>query len=65
MPTTNRDFWFEKLTANVQRDQANTKALEDAGWTVIRVWEHEDPAAACQRILLARRPQLPLGHTPS
>jgi len=35
------DFWREKITRNIERDKENTKALEDMGWLVIRVWESE------------------------
>jgi hypothetical protein len=36
-----------------------TARLKDAGWTVIRVWEHEDSAGAAERlatVLTAGRP---------
>ena len=29
---------------NVERDLEITHRLEDAGWTVVRFWEHDDPA---------------------
>ena len=40
-PRTRHEFWAEKLAANVERDRRQTTRLEDAGWTVIRLWEHE------------------------
>lgn len=40
-PQSNAEFWQNKLEGNVQRDQRSTRALEHAGWIVIRVWEHE------------------------
>ena len=40
-PTQNADFWSAKLTRNVRRDGAQTRALEAAGWRVLRIWEHE------------------------
>lgn len=40
-PATNTDFWTKKLTGNTQRDQRADRALLAAGWTVLRVWEHE------------------------
>lgn len=55
-PKTNEAWWAEKLEKNVRRDRAADQALRDTGWTVIRVWEHEDPAEAADRIeLLVRR----------
>ena len=50
MPSVNRDYWLPKLARNVERDQANTRALEEQGWQVIRVWEHEDMAQAAAEI---------------
>jgi len=40
-PAANAEFWEKKLTGNVLRDQRATRALEAAGWKVVRVWEHE------------------------
>lgn len=39
MPSTNTDFWKEKLMNNKARDQKIQRELEDAGWKVIVVWE--------------------------
>jgi len=41
MPRTRSGFWSEKLRANVERDRRQTIKLEEAGWRVLRVWEHE------------------------
>ncbi|MFQ6170948.1 very short patch repair endonuclease [Oryzobacter sp. R7] len=54
-PTSNPDYWGPKLARNAQRDQQHDAALVEAGWTVIRIWEHEDVAAAAHRIALAVR----------
>lgn len=54
-PRSNHGFWARKLRENVQRDLRQTAALEAAGWTVIRLWEHEvdaDPRACAERIQL-------------
>lgn len=40
-PESNRDFWLEKLTANVQRDQMNYQKLQSMGWKIVLVWECE------------------------
>lgn len=49
-PRTNADYWLPKLQRNVDRDLRNTAALADAGWELIAIWEHEDPAEAAHRI---------------
>lgn len=61
-PVKNASFWEAKLQGNVQRDRRNTSALQDAGWTVLRFWEHEDVASIASRIshelvALSRRQQ--------
>lgn len=50
---TNTDFWAAKLAANLRRDEEANDALNRAGWLVVRVWEHEDPARAASRIFEA------------
>ena len=40
-PKSKRDFWSLKLRQNVLRDRRQTAHLEDCGWNVMRVWEHE------------------------
>ncbi|MER6790436.1 very short patch repair endonuclease [Amycolatopsis mediterranei] len=39
-PTSNEWYWAPKLRRNMSRDQLVTEALEDAGWRVVRIWEH-------------------------
>lgn len=53
MPKTNTDYWSTKISRNSERDTAVNRKLKDAGWTVIRVWEHEDSGAAADRIEVA------------
>jgi len=50
-PRANAAFWRTKLEANVRRDRDTDARLADAGWTVIRVWEHEDPHEAAARVV--------------
>lgn len=57
-PRTNSDYWRAKLARNVARDARNREALEREGWLVIRVWEHEDPRDAADRIAAAVRDRL-------
>jgi DNA mismatch endonuclease Vsr len=46
----NSEFWTTKIDANQARDLDTNTALTAAGWTVIRVWEHEPPNEAARRI---------------
>ena len=50
LPQANRAFWRRKFERNSARDKEQTSALEDAGWTVLRIWEHEDPQEAAERV---------------
>ena len=49
-PKNNAQWWAEKLAGNVTRDRDTDTRLTDAGWTVVRVWEHENPAVAADRV---------------
>jgi DNA mismatch endonuclease, patch repair protein len=49
-PTRNAEYWQAKFKRIVARDRKNDAALASAGWTVVRVWEHEDPLEAADRI---------------
>ena len=40
-PSTNAAFWAAKVRTNRARDRRQGAALAEAGWTVIRLWEHE------------------------
>ncbi len=53
--TKNTAFWEEKLVTNRSRDAQTNEALATEGWTVIRVWEHEDVSGAADRIETAVR----------
>lgn len=37
----NKPYWSAKIQGNRDRDQRNTRQLEDEGYTVLRFWEHE------------------------
>ena len=41
VPKRNTAFWEAKFRRNVERDRAAVAALEEAGWTVITIWECE------------------------
>ncbi|MEN3273004.1 MAG: mismatch endonuclease, patch repair protein [Actinomycetota bacterium] len=58
-PKANRDWWVDKLETNVRRDRDTDDRLAKAGWTVVRVWEHEPPDAAAHRVALIVRAASP------
>ncbi|MCR5976558.1 DNA mismatch endonuclease Vsr [Gordonia jinghuaiqii] len=41
-PTNNGAWWAAKLARNIERDRVTDTHLRSHGWTVLRVWEHED-----------------------
>lgn len=49
-PKNNAQWWTDKLAANVVRDRDTDARLAEQGWTVIRIWEHEDPLVAAERV---------------
>ena len=50
LPKTNRSYWRPKIGRNVARDRRNNQALAQAGWVVIRAWEHEAAGDVAQRV---------------
>ncbi|MFZ2176272.1 MAG: very short patch repair endonuclease [Rhodococcus sp. (in: high G+C Gram-positive bacteria)] len=61
-PKNNAQWWADKLAGNVTRDRDTDTRLAEAGWTVVRIWEHENPAVAADRVqeaLQQMRPPLP------
>ena len=40
-PKTHVDFWETKMLGTIARDAETTHMLQDDGWQVIRLWEHE------------------------
>lgn len=55
-PRSRQAFWSAKLAANVLRDERQTRALEGAGWRVLRFWEHEvesNPGRCAMEVLKA------------
>lgn len=49
-PKANQEFWDAKRARNIERDLETESALEEAGWLVIVVWEHEDVQAAATKV---------------
>lgn len=54
-PKANAEWWQAKLDANVARDRRTARELKQAGWTLVRVWEHESPGRAADRVQRALR----------
>jgi DNA mismatch endonuclease (patch repair protein) len=50
MPKRNDVWWAEKLRRNAERDKETDAFLRSQGWTVLRIWEHEDPDEAADRV---------------
>ena len=50
-PASNTWYWAPKLRRNVDRDRAADAALGEAGWTVIRFWEHESIESAVAEVI--------------
>ncbi len=49
-PKKNTPYWGAKLARNVERDREQDRMLDEAGWTVVRIWDHEDPDTALKRV---------------
>jgi DNA mismatch endonuclease, patch repair protein len=57
-PKRNAEFWKTKIEGNRTRDADTDRRMAEAGWLVVRVWEHEDAATAAARVrdaVIARR----------
>lgn len=59
MPKANAERWADKLAKNVRRDDETVALLEEKGWDVVVVWEHDDPltmaTAIAERVRARRR----------
>lgn len=51
MPKSNKSYWAAKIGRNVARDRKNDVLLKEAGWRVIRIWEHSETSVALRRIM--------------
>jgi DNA mismatch endonuclease (patch repair protein) len=49
-PRSNAEWWRDKLARNVERDREVDHQLQRLGWEVVRVWEHEQPGQAAERV---------------
>jgi len=65
-PKSHTDYWQQKVARNQERDTDTTHRLTDAGWTVLRFWEHEplpEVADVVEQVVAAAR-QTPLKPKP-
>ncbi len=46
----NPEYWPGKIAGNIARDSDTNSRLTEAGWTVLRFWEHETPDDVVARI---------------
>jgi DNA mismatch endonuclease, patch repair protein len=59
-PKANESYWTAKVARNVARDADTVRRLEEAGWLLLVIWEHEDPCEAAAKVssaVLQRRSQ--------
>jgi len=49
-PKANAEWWEQKLRRNRERDAETDRILREHGWEVVRIWEHEDPSEAAERL---------------
>ncbi|MFF9779010.1 very short patch repair endonuclease [Streptomyces sp. NPDC013978] len=49
-PKTNAGYWSDKVARNMARDRDTDQRLAEAGWTVLRFWEHEPPSECAAQI---------------
>ncbi|WP_347563733.1 very short patch repair endonuclease [Pseudoflavonifractor sp. 524-17] len=40
-PSSNQEYWYNKINGNALRDEKNRSLLEADGWNVVVVWECE------------------------
>jgi DNA mismatch endonuclease, patch repair protein len=50
-PKTNPGYWSDKVARNVARDRDTDKHLSEAGWLVLRFWEHQN-SDACAAVIV-------------
>jgi DNA mismatch endonuclease (patch repair protein) len=58
-PGSNVDYWDAKVLRNMTRDAEVDRVLVDAGWIVVRAWEHENPVEVADRVESLVRAGLP------
>jgi DNA mismatch endonuclease (patch repair protein) len=54
LPTSNTEFWQNKINGNIERDKRNVLELEKQGWEVIVIWQCEINNAELQNLRLTK-----------
>ena len=54
-PKSNGEWWKRKIERTRQRDAETDRRLVEAGWRVIRVWEHDDLEKAAEQVISSVR----------
>lgn len=55
-PKIHAKWWRAKIEGNRRRDLETDKQLAREGWTVVRLWSHQDSTATSRRVAsLVRR----------
>lgn len=54
MPANYTAYWLRKIEGNLRRDRAVTRTLRGAGWSVVRVWEHQIKTTKALEITVRR-----------
>jgi DNA mismatch endonuclease (patch repair protein) len=52
-PRRNEHYWIPKLERNARRDGLVVERLTEAGWDVLRIWEHVPPEEAAAAVAAA------------
>jgi len=66
-PKSNLQYWGPKIAGNAARDKRTATVLKRAGWTVVRVWEHEikgNPSRALQKLVVCLKRHRSAGRNP-
>lgn len=51
----NATYWADKVAGNRRRDLDTSERLKNAGWLVLRFWEHQPPSEVAEAIIHAVR----------
>ena len=54
-PKVNSDYWGTKIENNRRRDRETGQFLQERGWVVMRLWEHESVKEVADAIELCVR----------
>jgi DNA mismatch endonuclease (patch repair protein) len=64
-PSSNTQYWAEKIAANQERDQRKTAELEEHGWRVMTVWECETKPRELEKTVAKLIEQICVRNAPS